>query len=121
MMVVKATEFRDVDQNSYYISVNGYCFIELSCYIKRKVRKIAKISGDEIIKKENGLGIHRKTMSFDFLYKLLKQAQLGGTKRVVIIFNGSVFMIDLENFFSKGFVLFFKESGKENLLIHDRI
>jgi hypothetical protein len=116
-MTVIATEFKDIDQNRYYISANGYCFIELNCDTKKKVRRIARLFGEEIIKKENGHGIHRKTMSFGFPYELLKQAQLRGAKRVVIIFNGSVFITDLEKFFSKGFVLFFKERAERRIYL----
>ena len=56
-------------------------------------------------------------MSFGFPYELLKQAQLRGAKRVVIIFNGSVFITDLEKFFSKGFVLFFKEKAERRIYL----
>ncbi|SMO59569.1 hypothetical protein SAMN06269117_11334 [Balnearium lithotrophicum] len=116
-MAVSAVEFRDIDQNRYYISVDGYCFIELNCETKRRIRRIARIFGDEIVKKENGHGIHRKTMSFGFPYELLKQAQLRGVKQAVVIFNGAVFITDVEKFFSKGFVLFFKERVERRIFL----
>jgi len=116
-MAVAAVEFRDIDENRYYISVNGYCFLELKCDTKKKVRKIARLFGEEIIKKENGNGIHQKTMSFGFPYELLKKAQLRGAKRAVILFNGSVFIAEVEKFFSKGFVLFFKERAERRIYL----
>ncbi len=110
-------EFKDIDQNRYFISVNGYCFLELNCDTKKRVRRIARILEDEIIKKENGRGIHRKTMSFGFPYELLKKAELRGVKRVVVIFNGSVFTTDIENFFKKGFVLYFKNRAERRIYL----
>jgi hypothetical protein len=112
-----ALEFKDLDQNRYFISVNGYCFIELKGKVKKRVRRIARLLGEEIIKKENGNGIHRKTMSFGFPYELLKRAQLRGAKRAVVVYKNSVFITNIEKFFSKGFVLFFKDKAERRIYL----
>jgi len=110
-------EFKDIDQNRYFISVNGYCFLELNCDAPKKVRRIARILGDEIIKKENGRGIHRKTMSFGFPYELLKKAELRGVRKVVVIYDNKVYTTDIENFFKKGFVLYFKNRAERRIYL----